>query len=650
MNGWMGQILFVDLSAGEIRRVPTDTYAGDYVGGRGIAARIYWEMTDPAIGAFDPGNPLIFMTGPLVGSRVQAATVVCVVAKSPSAFPESYCYGSIAGYFAAELKKAGYDGLVVTGSAPRPVYLWIDDGRVEIRSAADLWGLGAYHTGDLLRGRHGDKTKFVSIGVAGENLVRTATVLASHESALSCGFGAVMGSKKLKGIAVNGTRPVSVADSDRMAELNRHTVRINKRLHLAIPPDTANSGRGGLLEVIGRGGCHLCGAKCIRNVYRYDKRLEGLRHCQTMEYYLPWIYGRAEEPVDTFFHAPTLANDYGIDTFELRSMVNWLYACHQAAALTEADTGLPLSKIGSYEFLDALLRAVAYRDGLGDALAEGMVRAASAVPEAARRLMGREVAPIGQFELRPPRMFIAHALLYPLEPRVHQPLVHDIGMVHVAWMADRQQPGATNVTNMVVRKIAKAFWGSEEAGVMDSYEGKALAAKLIQDRVILKDSLGLCDFTWPITYSFATEDHVGDPGLEAACYSAVTGSPSEELARCAERTADLQRAILIREGRRVPDADRLPDYHFTEPLADPGMHGTLVPSEDDRIVDMAGYKLDEQRCGEMLREYYRLRGWDELTGIPTAGTLTSLGLTDAARSMHVSRPVEKGEGRDEARR
>jgi aldehyde:ferredoxin oxidoreductase len=630
MDGWMGKILFVDLDTSETKESSTEPYIEDYVGGRGIAARIYWEMTDPSVGPFDPENPLVFMAGPLVASRVQAATVVCVVAKSPSALPESYCYGNIAGYFGAELKKAGYDGMVVTGKAPRPVYLWIHDGAVEIREAADLWGLGAYGTGDLLHERHGEDVKFLAIGVSGENLVRTATALASHESALSCGFGAVMGSKNLKAIAVRGSRKVSVADPDRLRELNRHTVKINQRLHLAIPPDVLTSGHGDVLEVIGKGGCYLCGAKCIRNVYRYDKRLEGLRHCQTMEYYLPWMYGQDDEPVDTFFNAPTLANDYCIDTFELRSMINWLYACRNAGALTEADTGLPLAKIGTQEFLEKLLHSIAYREGFGDILAEGMARIGAGVSEEARSLMGQEVAPIGQFELQPPRLNVVHSLLYYMEPRVHQPLVHDTGFALVPWTLNQMQPGSTPITNEVFRNIAKAFWGSEEAGALNTYEGKALAAKMIQNRVILKDSLGLCDFTWPIIYSFVTPDHVGDPQLESELYSAVTGRGAEELDRGAEIVANLQRMIMLREGRKVPDADYPQEYNFTEPWRGSGTHGMLVPGEGDSAVDMAGNTLDKTRFTEILKEYYRLRGWDEETGVPTLETLKSLGLEDVA--------------------
>ena len=633
MHGWMGKILLIDLGNSQITESSTEPYLEQYVGGRAIGARIYWEMTSPGVKPFDPENPLIFMTGPLVGTRAQAATVISVVAKSPAALPESYCYGSIAGYVGAELKKAGYDGVVVTGRAARPVYLWINDGEVEIRDAADLWGQGAYRTGDRLLEMHGPKAKFIAIGVSGERLVRTATALASHESAISCGFGAVMGSKNLKAIAVKGSQKISVANPDRLIELNRRIATTDERLHLAIPPDTIRTGRAELLEVIGKGGCHLCGAKCIRNVYRYGGRLEGLRHCQTMEYYLPWVYGQEQEPVETFFDAPTLANDCCIDTFELRSMITWLYGCHKAGALTEADTGLPLGKIGTRDFLEKLLHSIAYREGFGDILAGGMARIADQVPAEARELLSHEVAPIGQYELQPPRLMVVNSLLYPMEPRVHQPLVHDTGMVLVAWTFNQMEPGSTPITNEVVRNIAKAFWGSEAAGVINTYDGKALAAKIIQNRAILKDSLGLCDFSWPITYSFATPDSVGDPHLEGELYAAVTGREVEELDRSAETVVNLQRAILIREGRKVPDADYLQEFHFAEPLGQAGVHALIVPGEGDNVVDMSGSKLDRAKFTAMLKEYYRLRGWDEETGVPKADTLRTLGLDDVATAL-----------------
>jgi aldehyde:ferredoxin oxidoreductase len=347
------------------------------------------------------------------------------------------------------------------------------------------------------------------------------------------------------------------------------------------------------------------------------------------------MYGREDEPVDTFFNAPDLANDYCIDTFELRSMTNWLFACHEAGVLAEVETGLPLAKIGTQEFLEKLLRAIAHREGFGDLLAEGMARVATMaeVSSEARALIGQEVAPVGQWELQPPRLNVVHSLLYYMEPRVHQPLLHDTGFAMVPWTLNQMEPDTTPITNEVFRSIAKAFWGSEEAGALNTYQGKALAAKLIQNRVYLKDSLGLCDFTWPIIYSFVTPDHVGDPDLEAKLYSAVTGRPAEELERSAEIDANLQRMILIREGRKVPDADYPQEYNFTEPWRGSGTHGMLVPGEGDSVVDMTGNNLDKAKFTEMLREYYLLRGWDEETGIPTAQTLVSLGLQDVAAAM-----------------
>ena len=314
-------------------------------------------------------------------------------------------------------------------------------------------------------------------------------------------------------------------------------------------------------------------------------------------------------------------------------MINWLFRCREAGVLTERDTGLPLAEIGTADFLETLLRSICMRQGFGGVLAEGMARAADLVSPEARALMGHGVAPIGELELLPPRVIFVHALLYPMEPRVFQPLVHDTGFVLHAWTRNQKDPAGCPITGKVVRDIAKAFWGSEEAGDMATYEGKALAAKLIQNRVILKDTLGLCDFTWPVIYSFVTPDHVGDPELESKLYSAVTGRPPEELERYAEIIANLQRVILIREGRKVPEADRLPDFHFTEPFGGPEAHFAKVPGRDGEAVDMTGTMLDRAKCEAMLREYYGLRGWDEDAGSPKLETLRGLGMEDVAATI-----------------
>lgn len=629
MHGWMGRILHADLTESRITEISTEPYAAKYLGGRGIASRLYRETVSPETGAFDPENRLIFMTGPLVATGAQGATRMSVAGKSPMTCPEGYCFGNIGGFFGAELKKAGWDGLMISGRAPGPVYLYIHDDHIEFLDASSLRGMGAYQVEEMLLKEHGRKARFLTTGFAAENLVRTAVIFGSHQSTATGGFGAVMGSKNLKAVVVKGTGKPSVADPDRLKELTRYTLKICKRLHLAVPPLVTATGHGDLLEVIGKGACYQCGIECIRNLYRYGKKLEGRRRCQAMEYYLPWRYERDDEPVETFFDAPILANDAGIGTFELQSIVDWLYACRKAGVLSDSETGLPMSRIGTREFLEKLLHDIAHREGFGDILAEGLVRASEKIPEKARHMLGHSVAAIGQNDLAPARAILTHALIYPMEPRIHQPVIHEISFVNAAWGLHRMDPGLTPVDNTVYHAVARTFWGSEAAGDYSTYEGKALAAAKIQNRTYTKDSLGLCDFAWPITYSFTTPDHVGDPELEAGIFQAVTGMDKNILADGAERIANMQRAILIREGRRVPEADFPPEFNFTEPLRQgPRGQKVVVPGPGDEVVEATGNHLDRDKFTGMLKEYYGLRGWDKETGMPTAGTLSALGLDD----------------------
>jgi aldehyde:ferredoxin oxidoreductase len=626
MNGWMGQILRVDLSNSSITQFSTDSYAKKYLGGRGIGAALYWENVKPETGAFDPQNYLIFMTGPMVATGAQGANMLSVVGKSPATIPEGFCYGSLTGFVGAELKKAGFDGLVITGRASHPVYLLIEDGKAELRDASRLWGQNGYRTGELLEQSHGEKTRFIAIGAAGENLVRTAVALASHDCTVSAGFGAVMGAKKLKAIAIRGSGKVHVANPAELQELNRYTFKISKRIRLSIPPHIAGTPQAGLLEVIGKGNCYLCGLECVAGIYRYDKRLVGHRKCQSVEYYLPWKFGRNDEPVETFFEAPVMANDYGYESWELKSIIDWLYDCYRAGIFSDAQTGLPLSRIGTREFLEKLMHAMAYREGLGSLLAEGLVRAGEKVPKEARALFPPTVAPIGHNYLFSPRAYIIMALLYPFEPRVHHLNYHDIAFVHGAWNQERRQPGSTGVTTKTVRDIARLFWGSEKSSDFSAYEGQALAAKTIQNRTYVKEMLGLCDWGYPVSYSFNTPDHIGDPDLEAKLYTAVTGQPGEELDRFGERAYNLHRLILLREGRRTPAADYPLDFNFTDPLPGrPGM-GFMVPGPDENAVDMTGNRLDRDKYKNMLREYYQLRGWDPESGIPRMETIAAMGI------------------------
>jgi aldehyde:ferredoxin oxidoreductase len=629
MNGWMGRILHVNLSTAKITQFETEPYARKYLGGRGIGAALYWEYVKPEIKAYDPENYLIFMTGPIVGTGAQGSTLLSVVGKSPVTIPEGFCYGSFTGFVGAELKKAGFDGLMVTGKADHPVYLYIEDGRAEIRDASHLWGSNGYRTGELLEQAHGEKTRFIAIGLTGEHQVRTAIALASHDCTLSAGFGAVMGAKNFKAIAIRGSGKIQAADPAKLQELNKHIARINKRIRLTIPPNIEHTKYGKLLECIGKGRCYLCGQECVAGMYRYGGKLEGHRKCQSVEYYLPWLYRddlSDEKIAEILWAAPVLANDFGFESWEMNSIIEWLGDCYRAGVLSEEETGLPLSKMGSLEFLKALMHAIIYREGYGKYLAEGLYRAGDMVKPAARALFRRSVAPIDHYYLSNPRAYIIMALFYPTEPRVHHLNYHDIAFVHIAWSAELMQPGSTGVTPAVLRNIARTFWGSEKAMNFAGYEGQALAAVTIQNRTYLKEILGLCDWVYPITYSFATPDHMGDVEIEGKLYNAVTGGDPKDLKTFSERAYNMHRRILLREGRQTPAADYPHDYLFNEPLAGFAGHAPIVPGAEGQPVDMTGNTLDPKNFTAMLKEFYRLRGWDEETGIPKKETIAALGL------------------------
>jgi aldehyde:ferredoxin oxidoreductase len=631
MNGWMGKILRVDLTSGTLEELDTMRYAETYLGGRGIASRLYWEKVTPDVDAFSPDNRLIFMSGPLLASGAQGAARLCVAGKSPMVDPDGYCYGSLGGMFPAELKKAGWDGLVLDGAADAPVRLVIQDGAVAIESAENLWGKSAYEVRDAVAAQYGDRAAFVTTGIAGENRVRSAIIFASQEGSVTAGFGAVLASKNVKVVVARGTGRVAVADRQRLVELSRYTAELRDTCDLSVVPRIGMTQHGHLLETTGGRHCYLCGLTCSKYVYRMgkDDKLTGLRGCQAMEYYLPWMYGHEDEPVKTLFDAPTLANHYSIGTFELQSMVDWLWNCYKAGIYTDESIGLPVSKIGTREFLEKLLYAIAHREGFGDILAEGMMRIRRLVtPEAAAQIP-RSTAPVGTTDGLPPRSHLAHALLYPFETRMHPITVHEIGYVRLAWRTNLQDANLSNVTPDVYVDIARKFWGGEKAADETTYEGKAVAARNIQNRTYLKDCLGLCDFVYPMTYSFSKYGPTGDPDLEGNLYEAVTGRPAAELDTYAERVFNMQRFIRVREGHRVPEDDYPPEFNFTEPILSNIHDSRMVkPGAGGQPVPAAGGVLDREKFTGMLAEYYQLRGWDKKTGLPTAATLRKLGMDD----------------------
>ena len=214
--------------------------------------------------------------------------------------------------------------------------------------------------------------------------------------------------------------------------------------------------------------------------------------------------------------------------------------------------------------------------------------------------------------------------------------LHEVSNLVFKWMNWVRKTEGAAVSSDVIRAIAKRFWGSEIAADFSTYEGKALAAKMIQDREYAKECLILCDFLWPILDLENSEDHVGDPTLESKILSAVTGNEVDEegLYRIGERVFNLQRATLVREGHRGREFDTLPDFLFTMPLEHDQMNPEcLVPGKGGEVISRKGSVVDRQEFEKMKGEYYQLRGWDVATGLQTRAKLVELGLGDIADDL-----------------
>ena len=217
--GYAGKILRVNLSAGDITTIPTENYADRFLGGRGIALKIYWDEVHPQIDALDPENRLIFISGPICGLPGFAGSRWQICGKSP--ILNQFSYSNLGGAWGVQLKFAGYDGLVISGKADKPVYMVIDNGKVELKGAAYLEGRGAIDTRYVLKEELEESYCVVAIGPAGENMVNFATLTADQDASGSSGFGAVMGAKNLKAIAVRGQGKIEIADKESVRLLRK---------------------------------------------------------------------------------------------------------------------------------------------------------------------------------------------------------------------------------------------------------------------------------------------------------------------------------------------------------------------------------------------------------------------------------------------
>jgi aldehyde:ferredoxin oxidoreductase len=269
-------------------------------------------------------------------------------------------------------------------------------------------------------------------------------------------------------------------------------------------------------------------------------------------------------------------------------------------------------------------------------LAEGLLRAGETLGHEAKAFFTNEVSGVGAGATYSGREYLMNGLLYALEPRQPIAMLHEISWLTVLWVMNQENPESSPVTSKVFRDAAIKFWGHEKAWDLNTHEGKAKTAVNIMNRTYVKDSLLLCDSVWPIMVSWNTPDHVGDPSLESRIFSAVTGIETDEvgLNQYGERIFNLQRGVLLQEGRR-PKTDDVPnEFNFTDPVETVFMNpDVIVPGPGQEVLSRKGQTLDRDIFEAMRKEFYEIRGWDIESGLQKTKTLEHLGLSDLVQDL-----------------
>ena len=604
MNGYMGRILRVDLSTGALWDEPlNESYARDFIGGSGLAARILYDMVDADTNPLGPDNPLVFMTGPLVGTPMPSAGRCSVCALSP--LTGIWGEANTGGFFGPELCFAGYDGVVITGRAEEPVWLSITEGTPRLHDATSLWGSDSYVTQQQVRYLMGEpRARVACIGVAGENLVKMAAVMNDQgRAAARTGMGAVMGSKNLKAVAVRGSARVPLADANRLRDIAREVVAHVEEDVMAMAfrlagtagaVDTAlmygnlpiryyQSGEwenaaslSGIVMAEGfqnrSRACYRCPIACGRETRapRY-----GVKKADGPEYETVGALGSLVmiDDLEAVIYAGHLCNVHGLDTISVGCTIALACEMFERGILSAADTDGLEVRYGDAGMLHRLIEMIARREGFGTVLAEGSAALAEryGVPELAVTVNRLEVP------MHDPRAFAGMTVSYALSPRG---ACHMEGDMYAVDMGQCDSPEL----------------GIQAGDRFESSEEKGRIAARQQAWRNLYNALILCQFQ--------------NPGVERVL-GAVNGATgwglaADDLMTLGKRIATLKRMLNLRRGLTRGE-DRLPAL-LLEPLEGGGAGGAVPDVE------------------ALLSGAYAEYGWDPETGQPGAETLRKLGL------------------------
>lgn len=621
IKGYMGKQLRISLKDKSYKAEKINTQVlKDYLGGVGYSAKILYEELDKGIDPLSPDNKIIFATGPLTSYRVPGGGSIEVCFKSPltMAWGEARCGGN----FGPDMKKAGYDFLIIEDKATEPIYLFIDDDRIEFKDASHLLGKRVSEKTRMIHEElENNDISIMCIGIAGENLVNIATVMFGGRAAGRCGGGAVMGSKNLVAIAVKGSGKIEPENPDDYNTVLKEIRNVVKNSEIAkgfrefgtmgdmAGNDAAgdwptknwqanNWGKGEELfdyyskhNFIDNNMCYKgCPIACGRIASVKKGKFKTPKHdgaeYESLSAFTAFVFN---ENMDAAIHSSYLCDEYGIDTISTGGIIAFAMECYENGLISKEDTeGLNLCW-GNAAILPVLVEKISKREGIGDILADGVLKAAKKIGKNAEKFAIHCKGLEGP--AHDPRSGKALAVTYGTANR---------GMCHIHPLEGMAYDSGKFDFGMIP-------YGLPDPNTLDRWDekGKGRIVKTLQDGLIMPDVLGVCKF---FMYAGVTLEQY------AKLLSSFTGwnLKGKDLVRIGERTNNLQRLFNTREGFSRKD-DSIPDRAKQRPL-----FGAYQDEDRCIIKDYEG----------MLDEYYEARGWNTETGIPTKEKLLELKIVE----------------------
>lgn len=595
--GYTNKILEINLSREKWVTYSVDTpILHSYIGGRGFTSIIQYERIKPGVDALEPENVLIFATGPLTGTKTVASSRFTIGGKSP--LTGLLGDSNAGGDWGVKLKQAGYDAIIVTGRANKPVYILIDNNKIEIYNADSLWGKTTYETEELIKKIHRKKTKVLSIGPAGEQLVRYACVISEHYRAAGrTGMGAVMGSKNLKAIAVNGTGEIPIFDPPLFKEKNRFVRQLIKddpvsgelaskigtlksiasvnelgglstrNWQTCVFPDIDKIKGETILDKykVGTTTCHSCFVGCGQMVEIPEKYYGGAK--VKIEYYTAVSFSSkcGNSNIESVIKAIDLCNKYGLDVGSTGQTIAFAMECYEKGYLGKDETDQLGLEWGNADTILKLVEKIAFRDGFGDLLAEGIKRMSEIIGHDSDKFA------VHIKGMSPPT----------IDPRA----VQNYNFRYVIGSRGGDHLRAQGVLGYLMDKMSVS---------------KAIERLLLYEQICtLIDMIGVCKFPY-LLESVDFDSVLNKMEALSLVYQAVTGDERDLIAlfQVAKKHRTIDRIINVREGIDKKD-DTLPYRFLHEPLPEGPKKGNMFTNIE-----------------ELLLEYYRQHHWNTETGIP----------------------------------